>query len=100
MVEGQPVSLETQLQPGEQCHYRRYIVDCPVHWGVDRNKCRRRRNLVLGKSIGGSLASAAFLGVWVKHARRFGNNKKHQAYQPSDAEVARFMMENGMVSVD
>ena len=97
-VEGVQVYLETHLSPGENGHYRRYVVHCPVHWGVDGSKCRKRRNVGVEQCRAGDLAPVAFLGVWIKKARDFANKKLHVNFCPSDAEVVGYMKDNGMIS--
>ena len=97
-VEGVQVYLETHLSPGENGHYRRYVVHCPVHWGVDGSKCRKRRNVGVEQCKAGDLAPVAFLGVWIKKARDFANKKLHVKCCPSDAEVVGYMKDNGMIS--
>ena len=97
-VEGVQVYLETHLSPGQNGHYRRYVVHCPVHWGVDGNKCRKRRNVGVEQCKAGDLAPIAYLGVWIKKARDFANKKLHVKCSPSDAEVVGYMKDNGMIS--
>ena len=97
-VEGVQVHLETHLSPGQNGHYRRYAVHCPVHWGVDGSKCRKRRNVGVEQCKAGDLAPIAYLGVWIKKARDFANKRLHVNFCPSDAEVVGYMKDNGMIS--
>jgi len=97
-AEGVQVYLDTHLSPGQNGYYRRYVVHCPVHWGVDGSKCRKRRNVGVEQCKAGDLAPVAYLGVWIKKARDFANKKLHVKCNPSDAEVVGYMKDNGMIS--
>lgn len=92
------IKVEQHLLPGQDGYYRRYTTQCPLarteHCSVVA--CGKRRNC--GQAQMGRLGPAApeaFLMVWRNAARSFATKLDHQRWSPSEAEVRRYMVEQG-----
>jgi len=92
------IKVEEHLRPGMPGHYRRYTTVCPLartgHCAAVA--CGKRRNCgqaQLGRL--GPAAPEAFLMVWRAAACSFADKVGHQRWSPTEAEVRRFMVEQG-----
>lgn len=92
------IKVEEHLRPGMPGHYRRYTTVCPLarsgHCGVV--PCGKRRNC--GQAQMGRLGPAApeaFLMVWRAAASSFVDKSAHQRWSPTEAEVRRYMVQEG-----
>ena len=92
------IKVEQHLTPGQDGYYRRYTTQCPLarthHCSVVA--CGKRRNC--GQAQMGQLGPAApeaFLMVWRSAASSFSTKLDHQRWSPSEADVRRYMVEQG-----
>ena len=92
------IKVEEKHTPGQFGYYRRCTTTCPLsrtgHWSVV--PCGKRRNCgVAQQGRLGLAAPEAFLLVWRANASRFPSKAAHQRWSPTEAEVRRFMVEQG-----
>lgn len=97
-VEGCRVMLEQHLAPGDRYHYRRYSVQCDVHFCSDnvQKKCRRRRCLGAAQCHAGDLEPIAFLGLWLSRARSHPSGASHKNFKPLRSDVLAYMRDHDM----
>ena len=98
------IRFEQHLEPGQPNHYKRLIVNCPLANCEHRRvgaACGKKRNMGQRQTAKfGEREPEGYLGAWAAAADRFTSSEAHVRWNPSTAQVRKFMVSRGWSVVE